>query len=169
MKKCLFALLSAALLASGCATIATVDNSPVADFDLARFTGAWYELARYDHSFERGMDNVSAVYTLNADSSIKVCNQGTVAGKSRNAVGKARVTKTPGLLRVSFFGPFYSDYRVLYVDPGYTQALVGSSASSYLWILSRSKSPDLATTAKLISEAKRRGYDTTSLIWVKHD
>ena len=154
-------------LAAGCVSVPKVDNAPVAVLDLNRYLGEWYEIARFDHSFERGVEQAKANYTQNADGTIKVVNSGVKDGKPKTAIGKGKMTDTPGLLRVSFFGPFYADYRVMLIDKDYTRALVGSSSADYLWLLSRS--PELSETAKseLLYEARRRGYVTDKLIWVK--
>ena len=152
---------------AGCVSVPKVDNAPVSAFDLNRYLGEWYEIARFDHSFERGVEQAKANYTQNADGTIKVVNTGVKAGKQKTAIGKGKTTDTPGLLRVSFFGPFYADYRVMLIDKEYSHALVGSGSADYLWILSRT--PGLPETAKseLLAEAQRRGYDTDKLIWVE--
>ena len=168
MKKLAKAILVSFLaLTAGCVSVPNVDNAPVAVLDLNRYLGEWYEIARFDHSFERGVEQAKANYTQNADGTIKVVNSGVKNGKPKTAIGKGKTTDTPGLLRVSFFGPFYADYRVMLIDKDYSHALVGSGSADYLWILSRT--PSLPETAKsdLLSEAKRRGYDTYKLIWVR--
>ena len=154
-------------LAAGCVSVPKVDNAPVAVLDLNRYLGEWYEIARFDHSFERGVEQAKANYTQNADGTIKVVNSGIKNGKPKTAIGKGKMTDTPGLLRVSFFGPFYADYRVMLIDKDYAYALVGSGSADYLWLLSRS--PELSETAKseLLAEAQRRGYDAGELIWVR--
>ena len=154
---------------AGCVSGPKVDNAPVAALDLNRYLGEWYEIARFDHSFERGIEQAKASYTLNEDGTIKVVNSGIKAGKPKTAIGKGKLTDTPALLRVSFFGPFYADYRVMKIDTDYAYALVGSGGADYLWMLSRT--PKLADDAKseLLAEAKRRGYDTEKLIWVKQE
>ncbi len=146
-----------------------VDNAPVAALDLSRYLGEWYEIARFDHSFERGVEKTKANYTLNEDGTIKVVNSGIKDGKPKTAIGKGKRTDTPALLRVSFFGPFYADYRVMMIDEGYTFALVGSGSADYLWMLSRTRVLPDTTKSELLFEAKRRGYDTDKLIWVKQD
>ena len=162
-------LVALAAAVAGCVSGPKVDNAPVAALDLNRYLGEWYEIARFDHSFERGIERAKANYTLNEDGTIKVVNSGVKAGKPKTAIGKGKRTDTPALLRVSFFGPFYADYRVMMIDADYTYALVGSGGADYLWILSRT--PKLADDAKseLLAEAKRRGYDTDKLIWVKQE
>ena len=154
---------------AGCVSGPKVDNAPVAALDLNRYLGEWYEIARFDHSFERGVEQAKANYSLKDDGTIKVVNSGVKDGKPKTAIGKGKRTDLPGLLRVSFFGPFYADYRVMMIDEGYTYALVGSSGADYLWLLSRT--PGLSETAKpeLLAEARRRGYDTGRLIWVRQD
>ena len=161
----MFIVLAAAV--AGCVSGPKVDNAPVAALDLNRYLGEWYEIARFDHSFERGIERAKANYTLNEDGTIKVVNSGVKDGKPKTAIGKGKRTDTPALLRVSFFGPFYADYRVMMIDANYKYALVGSGGADYLWILSRT--PTLAGDAKseLLAEARRRGYDMDKLIWVE--
>ena len=163
----IFGTIAATVALAGCVSGPKVDNAPVAALDLNRYLGEWYEIARFDHSFERGVEQAKANYTQNTDGTIKVVNTGIKNGKPKAAVGKGKTTDTPGRLRVSFFGPFYADYRVMLIDKGYSHALVGSGSADYLWLLSRT--PELPETAKsqLLSEAKRRGYDTDKLIWVR--
>lgn len=151
----------------GCTKL-TVDNSVVDSLDVNRYLGEWYEIARYDHRFERGMENTRAIYSMRDDGMIDVINTGFKDGERKESKGKAKLTDTPALLRVSFFGPFYSDYRVMMLDADYQYALIGSGSDDYLWILSRK--PSLPDTVKhqVIKEAQRRGYDTSKLIWVRH-
>ena len=163
----MFIVLAAAV--AGCVSGPKVDNTPVAALDLNRYLGEWYEIARFDHSFERGIERTKASYTLNEDGTIKVMNSGIKDGKPKTAIGKGKRTDTPALLRVSFFGPFYADYRVMKIDADYTYALVGSGGADYLWILSRARVLPDAAKGELLAEAKRRGYDTDKLIWVKQD
>ena len=159
--------IAAAMALSGCVSGAKVDNAPVAALDLNRYLGEWYEIARFDHSFERGVEQAKANYSLKDDGTIEVVNSGIKNGNPKTAVGKGKKTDTPALLSVSFFGPFYADYRVMMIDEDYTYALVGSGGADYLWLLSRT--PGLSETAKseLFAEAQRRGYDTDKLIWVR--
>ena len=168
MKKLVTLALTVLLLAA-CGGQLTVNNAVIDTLDLNRYLGEWYEIARFDHSFERGMEQTKAVYTLREDGKIDVLNTGIKDGKPKEAKGKGKLTDTPALLRVSFFGPFYSDYRVMLLDSAYQYALVGSGSDDYLWILSRT--PQLADDDKvtILNEAKRRGYDTEKLIWVKQE
>ena len=145
------------------------DNSTVKEFDLSRYLGDWYEIARYDHSFERGMDNTMAQYILQDDGKVVVLNTGWEDGKFKLAEGKAKYpdpTSDPGALRVSFFWFFYSDYNVMMVDKDYQISLVGSKAQKYLWILSRTPVADPDLLQMVLQEAEKRGYDTSELIWV---
>ena len=150
-----------------CSSKLTVDNSAVKSLELNLYLGKWYEVARMDHRFERGMEYCTAVYTLEENGKIGVTNRGMKNGKWKTSLGKAKVTDEPGVLRVSFFGPFYSDYRVLMLAPDYSYALVGGNGDGYLWILSRTPQllPDVHDL--MIREAQRRGYKTENLIWVK--
>lgn len=147
----------------------TVDNSVVRELELNRFLGTWYEVARFNHFFERGIEQTKANYELRDDGGINVTNTGIKNGKPMTAIGRGKLTDLQSLFRVSFFGPFYSDYRVMLIDDDYQYALVGSGSDNYLWILSRT--PNLTDDIKsvIIGEAKRRGYDTEKLIWVKQE
>ena len=154
-------------LTVGCGQTTKVDNSVVNDFDVSRFLGHWYEIARFDHSFERGMEHTEAEYTLRDDGNINVVNTGIKNGKLKTSNGRAKLTDTPALLRVSFFRPFYSDYRIMMIDSGYQYALIGSNNEKYLWILSRKPQLRAEDKTNILREALRRGYDTKQLIWVK--
>lgn len=156
-------------LAAGCASAPKVDNSVVTSFDLGRFLGDWHEIARFDHRFERGVEEATATYSLRDDGKVEVLNRGVKDGKPTTAEGVGKITDTPGLLRVSFFWPFYADYRVLFIDDAYTAALVGSGGPDYLWLLSRSTQLAPALKETLLSEATRRGYDTSQLIWIRQN
>lgn len=146
-----------------------VDNTPVKDLDLAKYLGKWYEIARFDHKFERGVDNATAEYSLQDNGMVKVVNSGWKNGERSVAEGKAKQPDpagNPANLKVSFFLFFYADYNVLLLDENYGYALVGSKSDKYLWILSRT--PELSAEVKdaILAEAVRRGYDTSGLIWV---
>ena len=168
MKRLIFAtIVAAALPLSACDK--DYDNSTVEKFDLSRYLGEWYEIARYDHSFERNMDNTMAEYILQDDGKVVVLNTGWKNGKFKVAEGKAKYNDPegePGALRVSFFLFFYSDYNVMMVDENYQISLVGSKAEKYLWILSRTPVPDPDLLEMILDEAEERGYDTSKLIWV---
>lgn len=144
----------------------------ITPFDLQRYQGRWYELARLDHSFERGMTDVSATYTPQADGSVRVVNRGFAAasGQWREAIGKALFTgaTTTGSLKVSFFGPFYGGYHVAALDPDYRWALVLGPNTSYCWILARDKQLDAAQLDAVVARAQALGADTRALIWVTH-
>ncbi len=142
------------------------DNSTVRSLDLERYLGSWYEIARFDHCFERGLTHAKASYALNPDGTIAVTNTGIKNGKMKTSTGKAKLTDRVGLLRVSFFGPFYSDYRVLMVSDDYSYALVGSGNRKYLWILSRTPVLSEEVKDQILGVAAIRGYDTSKLIWV---
>ena len=148
------------------------DNSPVASFDLSKYLGTWYEIARFDHVFERGLENVTAEYLLRDDGKVDVINSGWKGGKFKMAHGKARQpdpSGDPAHLEVSFFLNFYSDYNVLMLDDMYQVALVGSKSPKYLWILSRSPQISDIVIDSVIEEAESRGYDTSKLIWVNQE
>ena len=150
----------------GCATNPTVDLTPVNDVQLSRYLGTWYEIARFDHWFERDMTHAKAYYEMREDGHINVTNTGLKNGKEKMATAIAKTTATSGLLRVSFFRPFYGDYRILWLDKDYHHALIGGDDADYLWLLAREPNLSEALRETLLNEAKRRGYDTSRLIWV---
>lgn len=145
------------------------DNSTIPYLDLNRYLGTWYEIARFDHSFERGLDNVVAEYQLRDDGLVRVTNSGWKKGKYKTAEGKAKQpdpVNDPANLMVSFFMFFYSPYRVMMLDDDYQVALVGSKSPKYLWILSRTPELSPEMTDMVLMEAEARGYDIANLIWV---
>jgi apolipoprotein D and lipocalin family protein len=145
---------------------------PVEPFDLERYLGRWYEIARLDHSFERGLSKVRAEYSLREDGTVRVVNRGysEAEGKWKEAVGKARFVRKPteGFLKVSFFGPFYGSYIIFNLDrEHYRHALISGPDTSYLWILSRQPTLDQEIVDKLIGKARQAGFDTGGLIFVE--
>jgi lipocalin len=149
---------------------ADVDTSTVRSLDVKRFMGRWYEIARFDHRFERGMTHATADYTLLPEGKIRVVNSGMKNGKPAESVGKAKQpnpAEYPGRLKVSFFLWFYSDYYVLELAPDYTYAVIGSSSDDYLWILSRTPQLPSDVLLSLLELIEARGYDISELIWVE--
>jgi len=147
--------------------------NPVEGFRVERYLGLWYEIARLDHSFERGLTNVSATYALRGDGGIDVTNRGYDPAKRkwREIAGKAYFVKGPevGRLKVSFFGPIYSSYNVIALDKeNYSHAMVCGPNRSYLWILSRSPDLDQSAVGKLLDQAHKSGFATGELIFVPH-
>lgn len=165
------ALSIAAFCFSGCLSIPK-GVKPVENFDLEKYDGKWYEIARLDHSFERGLSKVTAEYTIQKDGSVLVVNKGYSEEKKKwkEAEGKAKFVgdKTKGHLKVSFFGPFYGSYVVFGLDPDYKHAYVCGPKTSYLWLLSRTKIVHKNVRADFEKRAKELGFDTTKLIDVKH-
>lgn len=162
------------LLLGVCMTTSSqqIDNSTITMFDLNRYLGKWYEVARYDHAFERGLVGTTAEYSLLDDGKIKVLNSGyinTLDGTYQQSVGKAKPNRNgkAGQLRVSFFGPFYSDYYILDLAPDYSYSVVGSSSPKYLWILSRTPHLSPKVQSEILTNLQQRGYDTQKLIWVE--
>ena len=159
------------LLLSGCASIPK-GAEPVRDFNSDKYLGKWYEIARLDHRFERGLDNVTAEYSMRDDGSIRVLNKGFNQTKQewKSADGKAkfRGEKTVAALKVSFFGPFYSGYNVIALDDSYRYALVAGGNLKYLWILSRETAIPDRIKNDFLEKAERIGYNTAELIWVAH-
>lgn len=161
------------LLFTGCMGIPE-KVQPVSNFDLHRYLGKWYEIARLDHSFERGLTRVTAEYALREDGGVKVTNRGYSAQQSRwkEAVGKAYFVEEPGkgYLKVSFFGPFYGSYIIVDLDQdNYQYSLVCGPDKSYLWLLSRTPSMQAEVKKRLIAKAAELGFDTGRLIDITHD
>ncbi|WP_318434487.1 lipocalin family protein [Photobacterium leiognathi] len=154
---------------NGCTTGKPETITPVSSFELNKYLGTWYEIARLDHSFERNLDKVSATYSMNADGSVKVINKGfnTQTQQWKEAVGKAKFVKTQdvGYLKVSFFGPFYGSYIIFYLEPDYSTALISSYNYEYLWLLSRQKQLTTEQLQKYLTIAQQAGFDTSKLIF----
>ncbi len=160
------------IITGGCQTQKSemMDKTTVQELDLQRYLGTWYEIARFDHSFERGLVGVTATYSMREDGKIRVLNQGfknTLDGELSVAEGKAKLTDEPGKLKVSFFWIFYADYYILEVEDNYQWALIGSKSDKYLWILSRTLKLEENVKNLILHHAKKRGYDTSKLIWVE--
>tara|TARA_R110002096_G_scaffold2619_6_gene13606 strand:- start:12376 stop:12930 length:555 start_codon:yes stop_codon:yes gene_type:complete len=164
--------LIALVLQSGC--MGTPDGArAVTGFELQRYLGTWYEVARLDHRFERGMSNVTASYSMREDGGVRVVNRGYIADKQEwnEAVGKAYFIgdSDVGRLKVSFFGPFYGAYNVIELDEdNYQYALVAGPDTGYLWILARSPDLDAGIVSALVEKAAGLGFQTDELIFVKH-
>ena len=141
----------------------------ITGFEADKYLGTWYEIARLDHSFERGLDKVNATYSLREDGGLKVVNRGFDSKKQKwnEAIGKAYFVETPdiGRLKVSFFGPFYGAYTIIDLDkPDDGSALV-TGGKDYLWILSRTPQMSYIVKQQLISKAKTLGFETDKLIF----
>jgi apolipoprotein D and lipocalin family protein len=145
----------------------------VEPFDVNRYLGKWYEIARFDFRYERNMNNTTAQYALNEDGTIQVINRGydTVKNQWEEATGKAKFAGEPkeARLKVSFFGPFYAPYNVIALDPDYRYALVAGKNLKYLWILSREKTIPDDIQKNYIKIAEEIGYPTSELLWVEHN
>ncbi len=161
-----------ALLFVACSDESTTNKTTVTSLDLNKFMGSWYEIARYDHSFERGLVGCKANYSFKDDGTIKVLNTGyknTLDGKYDEAEGKARRPNEnePGKLEVAFFANFYADYFVYELDEDYTYALIGSSKDKYLWVLCRNSVMEPEDLDFIKTRILDRGYSLDDLIWVE--
>lgn len=152
---------------TGCFTkhphLKTVDS-----VNINKYLGTWYEIARYEHFFEKGCKNVTANYSLNEDNSLKVVNKCTKidTNKKSSATGIAYATnESNSKLKVSFFRPFYGDYWVLMLDDSYKYAVIGTPSREYLWILSRTPKLDKNITNKILEKLPKLGFATNKLIW----
>lgn len=164
--------ISSLVLLAGCQNLTPPRGiQPVTSFDINRYQGKWFEVARLENRFEKGLINVTATYRLQDDGTVQVINRGFNPTKQRwsESIGKARFTgKTDtAALKVSFFGPFYASYNVIALDEDYQTALVCGPNRSYLWILSRKPYLAAPTQERLIKQARQAGFATDELIWTK--
>ncbi len=166
MKTYPFAL--ALLVLAGCRSTSKLEV--VSEFDSGRYLGTWYEIARYPHRFEKGLSAVSAEYSANDDGTIKVVNKGYLAEKkewkSIEGVAKPKDDPTRGWLKVSFFKPFYASYKIVHLDPGYTEAIIAGPTYGYLWILARDPVLPPEHLSELVAKTAAMGYDTNKLVFV---
>ncbi len=165
-------LLCFALLAglAGCAGTLPQGAVPVENFNLDRYLGTWYEIARLDHSFERGLSRATAFYALNEDGSVRVVNRGYQEEKKKwkEAVGKAKFVgeRNIGRLKVSFFGPFYGGYNIIDLDDAYSRVLICSNSTKYLWILAREPQLSQDVLTGLVGKARALNFPVDQLIYV---
>lgn len=161
-----------ALLLNSCSAMPK-RAKPVEDFEVSRYLGTWYEIARFDFRFEKNLDNTMAQYSLDKKGNVVVINSGYnyVKDKWTSAEGlaKFRGDENTAALKVSFFGPFYSGYNVIALDNNYQYVLVAGKDLDYLWILSREKSIPENVKQEYLKIAEDVGYDISKLLWVKHD
>lgn len=145
----------------------------VQNFEKGKYLGKWYEIARLDFKFEKNLNNTTAEYSLKENGKIKVDNKGydTLKKQWEQSIGKAKFVKTDtiGMLKVSFFGPFYGGYNVISIDSDYNYALVAGSSLKYLWFVSRDKTMPQEIKDKYLKIAQEIGYNTSDLIWVEHN
>lgn len=145
---------------------------PISNFELAQYLGRWYEIARLDHSFEKGMQQVTATYEMREDGGVRVLNEGFLTEENiwDQAEGKAYFVNSEniGHLKVSFFGPFYGSYIIFELGENYEYAFVTSTNKSFLWLLSREPVIEQELQQRFINTVATLGYDTEALIWVDH-
>ncbi len=157
------------ILFNACETIPEGAKA-VKPFEVNKYLGTWYEIARMDFKFERDLKNVTANYSLNEDGTIKVLNQGfnIKTNERKQAIGKAKFVDLTdeAKLKVSFFGPFYAGYNVVALDAEYKYALIAGQSLEYLWILSREKTIPENIKTEYLKIAESIGYKTSDLIWV---
>lgn len=162
-----------ALALYSCGSTIPQKAAAITNFDKSKYLGKWYEIARLDFKYEKGLNNVTAEYSLNDNGTIKVDNKGYDAKKDKwnESIGKAKFVKTDnvGMLKVSFFGPFYAGYNVIAVEDNYKYALVAGESLKYMWILSRETTIPESVKADFLIKAREIGYEVSDLVWVKHD
>lgn len=169
------AVMAAASIAllNSCSSTAPNGAAAVKPFDVKRYLGKWYEIARLDFKYEKGLSSVTAEYTQKEEGTIGVINRGYDAKKDKweEARGKAKFVdaKDEARLKVSFFGPFYSGYNVIAIDPEYRYALIAGESLKYLWLLSRDTDMPEKVKEEYLAKAKALGYNIGELVWVKHD
>ena len=167
------AILSGFFLLISCGSTIPDNAEAVQGFQKDKYLGKWYEIARLDFKYEEGLNNTTAHYSLNENGSIKVVNRGYDYEKEewREANGKAKFVgeENIGMLKVSFFGPFYSGYNVIAIDQEYQYALVAGESLKYLWVLSRETTIPEEIKKDYLKVAEEIGYQTSDLIWVEHN
>lgn len=168
MKKCL--LIISALILGGCLGMPQ-SVKPVTGFELQNYLGKWYEIARLDHSFEEGLSQVTAEYSLRDDGGVSVLNRGYLAcdDEWKEAEGKAYFvnSNSEGYLKVSFFGPFYGSYVIFALErDNYDYAFVSGPNTDYLWLLARTPTVSPEVIDQFVEMANERGFDTDKLIFV---
>ena len=142
----------------------------VSKVNLQQYLGTWYEIARYEHFFEKGCSDVNATYSLNEDKTIKVLNSCFRDGEVNKAYGVAYATdESYAKLKVSFFRPFYGNYQILLLDEDYRYAVIGEPSREYFWILSRTKKLPQHNLDNILSQIPSLGYDASKLIWTKQN
>jgi len=145
----------------------------VRNFDINKYLGLWYEIARLDFKHEKNLRNVSATYEFNEDGSIKVLNQGIDmrTGELKQRTGKAKFidSETEGALKVSFFGPFYSGYNIVQLNPNYEDVLIFGENLDYMWILSRTKELSEDRKKIYLDYALAYGYQIQNLVWTNQE
>jgi len=165
-------LLNLTLLTNCKSNDSMINKETVKEVDLEKYIGTWYEIARYPHSFEKGLVGVTATYSFRKDGKIKVVNKGfknSLNGEEDIAIGKAKVPdyNDKAKLKVSFFWIFYGDYYIMELDDDYQWAVIGSSSDKYLWILSRTPKMEESVYNMLIQRIEKRGYNLDKLIKVE--
>ncbi len=171
-KNIILILLISNLSASCTNSESMIDTTVVKHLDIEKYLGTWYEIARYDNRFEKGLVGVTATYSMRKDGKIKVVNsgyKGSLDGEFSEAIGKAKIPNkdVPSKLKVSFFWIFYSDYFVMELDKDYQWAIVGSSSDKFLWILSRTPQIPEELYSELVAKIEKRGYDISKLVKVE--
>lgn len=164
----------AALLGLAACTGAPAGIEPVTGFEPQRYLGRWYEIARLDHSFERGLSSVTADYSARDDGGIAVRNRGFSAQEQAWSEAEGRAyfvaARDTGHLKVSFFGPFYGAYVIFELErENYDYAFVSGPDRSYLWLLARSPDPGDAVVQRFVARARQLGFDTDALIFPAHE
>jgi len=145
----------------------------ISPFQKDKYLGTWYEIARFDFRFEKGLDHVTATYSAIDKKTIRVDNKGFDVKKKKwkESMGKAKLVGdgSEGRLKVSFFGPFYAGYNVIAIDPDYRYAMIAGDNLDYLWLLSREKAMPKSIKDQYLAKAQALGYDTLRLVWTKQD
>ncbi|QSR19308.1 lipocalin family protein [Novosphingobium sp. KA1] len=149
----------------------------VAELDLDRYLGTWFEICRLPLKYEdAAASDITAHYSLNEDGTIRVENRLLDEnGKPDRAIGQAQaVDSSKAKLKVSFLPgylrwiPFTKgDYWVLAITPDYETALVGTPDRHHLWILSRTPLPNPETVQGMLKTATAMGFDLSKLIWTE--
>ena len=165
------ATVAVALLLSACSSLTPPDGvTVVQNFNTQRYLGKWYEIARFDHYFESGLEKVTATYSLRNDGGLTVINRGYNSQRDmwQQSTGVAYFTGSPktAALEVSFFGPFYGGYNIIALDDEYRYALVCGPDRDYLWLLSRTSTLPAEVKQQMLDIARRQGFAVEKLQWI---
>lgn len=147
--------------------------SPVTGFEIERYLGKWFEVARADNRFEKGLIKTTADYTLNGDGTVNVLNSGIdeISGRYKRASGTAVFVRNQyeGALKVSFFGPFYGGYNIVDLDEDYRWAIIVGSSAKYFWVLSRTPEVPAELRERAYKVAAEAGVITSDIKWVQQN
>jgi apolipoprotein D and lipocalin family protein len=170
--RCFAFTLMAVVFPMACMAQSQVKSIP--EFDVSRYMGTWYEIAKLPNWFQRKcVQGTQARYKVLGPTQIEVNNKCTTAsGEEIQAIGLARPNGSgrPAQLEVRFAPEWtawlpmvWGAYWVLDLDADYQLAAVGDPSKSYLWILSRTPQVSAERYDALLQRLNVMGFDITKL------